>query len=463
MPTLRGLTQLAQSGLIELEPMRPRTLAAAGAVSPEVRAASVGAAAAIAPVPTVEPPPPAPIPPAPRAEPPAETDGILGACPHLGFADDAHRHYARPTALHRCYATDPSSLVASQDQRELCLGGRYQTCPRFVPPPEEDTTQEPPVPSGVASRLALADTMSVANAEREEVPAWIGTDMTPTRAGRLTRRPVLERRLLLIAVGAVVGLALLVGVIAPPMLRPNAVQAPPTRAPAVVPTATAAPVRPTVAGVSATSPPRPTSVPTTPPRPPTPTAAPALPANVLADTRFAAGPARDWRDAQPFVLWQDGAYRLAARQATRFVAVAAPFDAPDDVVVSATLRKTGGPPGGGYGLIVRSQPSATLDGQNQNFDAYVLEAGDLGEFGIWRREDDHWVDLVPWTRSQAIRQGGSPNDLSVRAIGSQLVFTINGVEVARVEDDVLAHGGVGVFAGGDNNEVALDRFTVQVP
>jgi hypothetical protein len=185
---------------------------------------------------------------------------------------------------------------------------------------------------------------------------------------------------------------------------------------------------------------------------------------VLADTRFASGMPRDWLLSDAFAGWRDGAFRLTARQATRFVAVAAPIaSVPDDVVVSATMRKTGGPPGGGYGLIVRNQSPEALDGDNQDFDAYVAEAGDLGEFGIWRREGDHWVDLVPWTRSQAVRQGGSPNELAVKLAGSQLLFTINGIEVARVDDDVLAHGGAGVFAGGDNNEVALDRFTVQVP
>ena len=107
------------------------------------------------------------------------------------------------------------------------------------------------------------------------------------------------------------------------------------------------------------------------------------------------------------------------------------------------MRKTGGPPGGGYGMIVRNQSPEALDGINQDFDAYVAEAGDLGEFGVWRREGDHWIDLVPWTRSQAVRQGGSPNDLTVKLAGSQLLLTINGIEVARVDDDVLAHGGRG--------------------
>ena len=82
---------------------------------------------------------------------------------------------------------------------------------------------------------------------------------------------------------------------------------------------------------------------------------------------------------------------------------------------------------------------------------------------MWRRDGERWVDLVPWTRSPSVRQGGSPNEISVRIAGTQLLLSINGIEVARVDDDVLAHGGVGVFAGGDNNEVALDRFTVQVP
>jgi hypothetical protein len=205
---------------------------------------------------------------------------------------------------------------------------------------------------------------------------------------------------------------------------------------------------------------QPTPVPTPPARPSTPTTASLAP-NVLLDARFAPGPQTGWLDNAPFVGWRDGAYRLVARQATRFVAVASPVSAPNDLIVSATLRKTGGPPGGGYGLIVRNQSPEALNGTNQSFDAYVFETGDLGEFGVWRREGDHWIDLVPWTRSQAVRQGGSPNELVVRAVGSQLLFTINGLEMARVDDDVLARGGVGVFAGGDNNEVALDRFIVQ--
>lgn len=182
------------------------------------------------------------------------------------------------------------------------------------------------------------------------------------------------------------------------------------------------------------------------------------------DLRFVGGPADNWMENPPIAGWSDGAYRLQAHQPTQFVAISVPLiQVTSDVVVSATFRKTGGPPGGGYGVIVRDQGPLPRDGLNQDMNAYVLEAGDLGEFGVWRRVGDHWVDLVPWTRSSNVRPGGSPNDLLVRAIGDSLTFTINGARVASVQDDALTSGAVGVFVGGDYNEVALDHFAVQLP
>jgi hypothetical protein len=225
----------------------------------------------------------------------------------------------------------------------------------------------------------------------------------------------------------------------------------------------------------ASAPTAPASLPTVPPtptplsRPPTPTLAPQPAAiagsagSALIDVRFVSGPVGNWLD-NDFAAWRDGAYRLQAKQTARFVAVGAPIDRMlRDVVVSATFRKTGGPPGGGYGVIVRDVGPEPRDGINQQANAYVFETGDLGEFGIWRRDGDHWIDIVPWTRSNVVRPGGSPNELTVRAIGDRLTLLVNGTEVASVQDDTLPAGGVGVFVGGDHNEVALDHFAVQLP
>jgi hypothetical protein len=171
-----------------------------------------------------------------------------------------------------------------------------------------------------------------------------------------------------------------------------------------------------------------------------------------------------WLHNPPLAGWADGAYRLSAVRPTRFVAVGAPLaDAFGPVVVTATFRKVSGPPGGGYGLIVRDQGPGPRDGDNQSGSYYVAEVGDRGEIGLWRRDGDRWIDLVPWTPSTAVRQGGSSNTLLVQANGDQLTFIVNGIPVAAHTDGTLPAGQVGFFVGGDGNEVALDHFAVGVP
>jgi hypothetical protein len=144
-----------------------------------------------------------------------------------------------------------------------------------------------------------------------------------------------------------------------------------------------------------------------------------------------------------------------------FVAVRAPtVGAVDDVTIRAAFRKVGGPPGGGYGLIVRDDRSGAGDGLDQVGRFVVAGVGDRGDFGIWQREIDHWVDLVPWTASPSVRPGSALNTLQVSAEGRQLRFEVNGMQVADIAVP-SATGRVGVFVGGDLNQVRLDRMVVQ--
>jgi Domain of unknown function (DUF4388) len=431
--------------------------------------------------------------PANLSEPNSTNPTAAQACPKLGFADDRGRHYSRPTALHRCYASGAASVVSGAEQRGVCLSGQFATCPRFRSAEEEPRATastaagvEPSrgrregVPPGLGARVSatqpLANGVARGSGPNGSAPSAIagrgnGSDgsaptrdvVTPRlRAQRPTRVRLLTAGLLALAlVLAAVGAYR--SVFAP--VRPAQLE------PVVVPALATTPRTPVaaratlVAGAAgATAAAQPAAAPA-----PSPIAAvPMVPVTgqPLVDVRFAAGPQPDWLENPPFAGWSDGAYRMRAAEATHFVAVAAPGeDVADlgDVNLSATFRKTGGPPGGGYGVIIRDQGPLPRDGMNQAMNAYVLEAGDLGEYGVWRREGDHWVDLVPWTRGASVHPGGSPNDLQVRAVGSQITFMLNGVQVASLDDATLPAGGVGVFAGGDFNEVALDRFTVQVP
>jgi Mannosyl-glycoprotein endo-beta-N-acetylglucosaminidase len=207
-------------------------------------------------------------------------------------------------------------------------------------------------------------------------------------------------------------------------------------------------------------------------RPTTPTdqvaaAAPgASPVSVggLAALNFSPGQATapTWPNDPGSTAWlgSDG-YHLFARVFQRFVGVGVASQPMGNVSIAATFHKTGGPAGGGYGIIVRDQTPDSRDGVDQAGQYYVLEVGDKGEVGIWRREQDHWVDLVPWAASAAVHTGDAENELVVTARNDQLTLSVNGVQVAKATDPTLATGGVGVFLGGDQNQGVLTHLSVQ--
>jgi hypothetical protein len=186
---------------------------------------------------------------------------------------------------------------------------------------------------------------------------------------------------------------------------------------------------------------------------------------VLFAERFV-NPLPGWPHVPDGTVWfANGRYELAARDPGRFVAVQAPLNTPvGDVAVSGRFRKTGGPPGGGYGFIVRSQGTTALDGTTQQGRYIVLEIGDRGDIGIWQREETRWIDILPWTPSAAVHQGMEANELLVTTQGRRLRFVVNGVEVANTMYNALpAEGGIGVFVGGDLNEVSLEWLIVETP
>jgi hypothetical protein len=188
---------------------------------------------------------------------------------------------------------------------------------------------------------------------------------------------------------------------------------------------------------------------------------PAKVLTVLVDERFTSN-ALGWPNNPQATAWlAGGAYRLAARQASHFVAIGIPStEALGDTVVSGWFHKVGGPSGGGYGLIVRDQHPQLRDGQNQLGDYYVFEVGDRGEVGVWLRDGDRWIDLLTWTPSAAVKPGTASNELTVTAAGDRLSFVVNGIPVASQTDTTLRTGATGVFVGGDGNEVSLDRIVV---
>jgi hypothetical protein len=188
------------------------------------------------------------------------------------------------------------------------------------------------------------------------------------------------------------------------------------------------------------------------------------PFRTLLDERFSEFPDRWPHDPGATAWLADGTYRLSVRGPDPGVVVHAPVEELlDDVLVTATFRKASGPVSGGYGVIVRNEATSAEDGVRTMGRHYLFEVGDRGEVGIWRRDGQRWVDLVPWTPSTAVRPGDGANELTVRAMGPRLTFLVNGTQVAELEDPAPSRGRVGIFAGGLQNEVIVERVSVQVP
>jgi hypothetical protein len=59
-----------------------------------------------------------------------------------------------------------------------------------------------------------------------------------------------------------------------------------------------------------------------------------------------------------------------------------------------------------------------------------------------------------------VRPGTATNAISVRASGEQLSLVVNGAEAARASDSALDAGRVGIFVGGDQNQVLLESYSV---
>ena len=228
----------------------------------------------------------------------------------------------------------------------------------------------------------------------------------------------------------------------------------PFEGPAPVPTAVPARPLPTATAVVAPTAPAPLT--------PVPTAGGL---RTVLDQPFAS-PAEFWPDDPSGPAWFGiGGYHLATREPGLFVAVAAPLpDLVEDVVATATFVKNSGPDGGGYGVILRDQGTSPLDGQAQDGRFLLFEVGDRGEISIWQRDRARWTAVMPWRHSDAVRPGQAENELKVIGHEDQVSFVVNAQQVAGLVYTALpTRGGVGVFLGGDLNEVTVTHLTIQVP
>jgi hypothetical protein len=160
------------------------------------------------------------------------------------------------------------------------------------------------------------------------------------------------------------------------------------------------------------------------------------------------------------IWYADGQYHMRAKE-KKYLVMYAP--SPDYKTGNATVRVTarsvdGTSPASGYGLIVHGEKSKSGD-----LEDYVLliYTGTEPKYEIIKHKGGAQTTLVPWTKSNVIRTGTNPNQLEVRARGSELSFYINGQYVDRMTDSENFKGGIAGLYTSDTAEVTFDDLEIK--
>lgn len=109
-----------------------------------------------------------------------------------------------------------------------------------------------------------------------------------------------------------------------------------------------------------------------------------------------------------------------------------------------------------YGLLIGG---SGLDGAEQRYSYFLIRQ--TGEYFIADRKGDARTKVVDWTPHAAIKKvegaTGAENVLGVAVQGAEVVFSVNGQEVARRPRSELSTDGVAGFRVNHHLEVFIDQ------
>lgn len=190
-------------------------------------------------------------------------------------------------------------------------------------------------------------------------------------------------------------------------------------------------------------------------------------ANVNSNANFPASLTDDFSEAKwgtgdyDFgAIWYDNdEYHMLAKK-EKYLVMYAPSSAykTGNATVRVTARSVSGtPPASGFGLIVHGEKKA---GALEDY-ALLIYTGEPAKYEIIKHKGGVQTELVKWAESKTIRTGSNPNQLEVRARGSELSFYINGQYVDRITDSENFRGGIAGLYTSDEVEVAFDDLEIK--
>jgi hypothetical protein len=172
-------------------------------------------------------------------------------------------------------------------------------------------------------------------------------------------------------------------------------------------------------------------------------------------------PASGWKvesDATAEVAYHEGVMRILVK-APNSLAWASAGRKFADFHLTVEASQVSGPDNNEYGVLVRMRDP-------QHFYRFSI-SGD-GYFLVSKHDGEKWEALSgdDWAPSGAIHTGKATNVLEISCRGTEMTFSVNGVQVAQVKDQSYLQGDIALYAGTffePDVEVYFDNLSVGAP
>jgi formylglycine-generating enzyme len=126
-----------------------------------------------------------------------------------------------------------------------------------------------------------------------------------------------------------------------------------------------------------------------------------------------------------------------------------------DGTISVVARRLEGPLNAGFGLLFR------VGGTGTATDGYVLLANGAGQWQLQRLGGGKLIEIAPWSSfGLPAADGAADIALAVTCEGPRIAVSLNGQQVAALEDATLTAGGVGFVSAARGLSVAFRDLTV---
>lgn len=147
---------------------------------------------------------------------------------------------------------------------------------------------------------------------------------------------------------------------------------------------------------------------------------------------------------------------MGSKQKGFYYVLVAPDDyQTEDADTRVTVRNPDNESGSlGYGLIFHSDPTPLQQGY-----AFLIDAN-RKKYRVVSHTPKKEVTVVPWTTSDAIKEGTSENTLEVRDLDDKIELYINGTMVKSIRNEHGYPGGVAGLYSGDGVKVAFSKLQI---